>query len=95
MKLLISLVEMVSINGRAFQSLLDSGFLSIIQNKLNKFKAAGCSLNLSDSNLTDVKNILHEMADKIKDKIKQEVRGRPLSLLIEWYPFAWMSGEPR
>lgn len=83
LKLLICLVEMVSINGRVFQSILDTGFLSIIQNKLDKFNAAGCSLNLHDGNLTEVKNLLHEIANKIKMKIEEEVHGRGISILVD------------
>lgn len=82
LKLLISLVEMISVNGRAFRSLLDSGFQAIIQSKLNKFKAAGCAINMND-NLTEVKDLMHEMANKVRMKIKEEVNGRILSLLID------------
>lgn len=83
LKLLQNLVEMVAINGRVFKAITDSGFISIIQNKLNKMTAAGCSLNLHDGHLTEVKNHLHGMANQVKSKITEEVRGRPLSLLID------------
>lgn len=73
---------MISVNGRAFRSLLDSGFQAIIQSKLNKFKAAGCAINMNDK-LTDVKDLMHEMANKVKMKIKEEVNGRMLSPLID------------
>lgn len=69
LKLLQSLVEMVTVNGRPFKCIVDSGFFSIIQNKLDKLKAAGCGLNLSNENLPEVKEHLSEMAVRVRPKI--------------------------
>lgn len=83
LEFLQNIVEMVTVNGRPFKSISDSGFKSIVQNKLNKFDAAGCSLNLSDHNLPEVKEHMSEMASRVRDKIKEEVRCRALSLLVD------------
>lgn len=82
LKLLQNLVEIVSVNGRTFSHITDSGFLSIIQNKLQKLIEAGCGLNLS-RNLPEVKQHLNEMAQNVRNKIRGEVRGRALSLLVD------------
>lgn len=83
LELLQNIVEMVSVNGRTFSSILDSGFQSIIRNKVIKLNAAGCSLHLMDSNLPEVKKQLNGMADSVRDRIKQEVCGRALSMMID------------
>lgn len=81
--LLQNIVEIVSVNGRPFSSIHDSGFQKIIAEKVNSLNEAGYSLHLSDANLPTVKNHLNEMADAVRDKIKQEVCGRALSLMID------------
>lgn len=83
LKLLQHCTEIVSVNGRTFSALQDSGFVKIIRKFLDEFKNANCPLNLSDHNLTEVKNYLRNTASKIRDKIKAEVKGRPLSLLCD------------
>lgn len=83
LEFLQNIVEMVTVNGRPFKSISDSGFQSIIQNQLRKFDAAGCALNLSDPKLPEVKKELSEMACRVRDKIKEEVHRRALALLID------------
>lgn len=83
LELLQNVVEMVSVNGRPFSSISDSGFQSIIRNKTNKLNAAGYSINLTNENYPEVKKLLHEMAEGVREKIKQEVHQRALSLLID------------
>lgn len=83
LELLQNLVEMVSVNGRPFSSILDSGFQSIIRNEVKNLNAAGCSLHLMDENLPDVKKHLNEMAECVREKIKQETCGRALSLMMD------------
>lgn len=82
-EILHSLVEIVTVNGRPFRSLLDSGFQSLIREDVKRINSAGCSLNLSDNNLPEVKKKLHEMANTVREKIKKEVNGRVLSLLCD------------
>lgn len=83
LKLLHSCTEMVTVNGRPFSCLHDSGFQNAIHTTLEELRAAHIPLNLSDYNLTVVKNQISQTAAKIRAKIQAEVRGRPLSLLVD------------
>lgn len=83
LQFLQNIVEIVTVNGRPFSSIHDSGFKSIIGDKLKEFDAAGCTLNLSDRNLSEVKEKLSEMASRFRKRIKEETRGRALSLMID------------
>lgn len=83
LELLQNLVEMVSVNGRPFSYIFDSGFQSIIRDEVSNLNAAGCSLHLMNKNLPEVKKHLNVMAEGVREKIKQEVRGRALSLMMD------------
>lgn len=83
LKLLQDVVEILTVNGRPFTYILDSGFKSIVQDKLDHLKAAGCGLNLSDDNLPEVKEHLSKTAIHVRQKIRDEVRGRALALLVD------------
>lgn len=83
LELLQNLVEIVALNGRPFTYIHDSGFQAIIRKTLEKLNAAGCGLSLSHENFPEVKKHLNEMGTKVRDKMKEEFRGRPLSLLAD------------
>lgn len=81
LELLQNLVEMVALNGRPFTIIHDSGFQAIIRETLQKLDAGGFGLSLSHPNFPEVKQHMHEMAEKVRDKLKEEFRGRALALL--------------
>lgn len=83
LKLLQNCVEITTVNGRPFSYLQDSGFQKAIENKLTKLKANKCTLNLSDRNLTVVKDHLHETAVKVRDILSNELHERILSLMTD------------
>lgn len=83
LKLLQNVVEILTVNGRPFTYILDSGFKSIVQDKLDYLRKAGCGLNLSDNHLPEVKEHLSETANRVRQKIRDEVRGRALALLVD------------
>lgn len=83
LKLLQYFVEIVSVNGRPFKSLLDSGFQKIIEGKLNRLRDAGYGLSMKDKNLPEVKEHLHRTAEKVRERIKFEVKGLTLSLMVD------------
>lgn len=82
-ELLLNCVELVSVNGRCFRSLNDSAILSMNKGVLEDLRSAGREINLKDKNLVEVKNLLSTVADKTKEKIKMEVKGLPVSLMID------------
>lgn len=82
-ELLMNLVEVVAVNGRPFKMIHDSSFQAIIRDTLNELDAGGFGLFLSDTNFPEVKKQLHHMAERVRDKMKHEVRGRALSLLAD------------
>lgn len=83
LKLIQSCVEIVSVNGKPFTTLSCSGFVNSHQSTLKKLKAAGRSINLKDTHLSEVKEHLHSMATKVREKMKLEMRGKLLSLMID------------
>lgn len=83
LRLLQHCTEIVTVNGRPFTSLLDSGFQSIIRKTSNELDAENCGLNLSQKNLDSVKNHVNQTAEKVRQKIREEVAHRPLSLLAD------------
>lgn len=83
LELLQHCVEMVTVNGRPFSALLDSGFQRIIEKKLLKLKNANLSLDLNHTGLSDVKNYIQIVASKIRETMKCEVQDRIFSLLLD------------
>lgn len=83
LKFLQNCVEIVSVNGRPFACLLDSGFHNMVKDKLSEFNKAGCPINLSHANLVEVKDHLQKTAEQIRDEIKKETQNRSLSLLVD------------
>lgn len=83
LKLLHNLVEIVTVNGRPFSSLMDSGFQKIIEPQLSKLVDAGIGIKLSNKNLQPVKDKMHKTVTNIREMIKKEVIGHPLSLMLD------------
>lgn len=82
LKLLQNLTEIVSVNGRPFNYLLDSGFMKVIKEDLQELEDAGCPLTM-EKNLPEVKDYLSEAAQCIRKQISKEVDGRALSLVVD------------
>lgn len=83
LKVLQNCTEAVSVNGRPFELLHDSSYRKQIQRTLDELMAAKLGLNLSDHNLTVVKEHLSKTANNVRQKIQTEVKNRPLSLLVD------------
>lgn len=83
LKLLQCCVEIVTVNGRPLQYLLDSGFQSIIATQLQSIRNANYTLNLSDDHFADVKNQINHISVKIREKIKAIAKNRLISLMID------------
>ena len=83
LKLLLDCVELVSVNGRCFRNLNDSGILSMNEDVLRELKSAGREFHLNDPHSKEVKDNLNRIAQKIQEKISKEVESRGISLLVD------------
>lgn len=83
LRILLNAVEIVSVNGRSFSSLLDSGYQAEIFNKLQKLRAAGIGINFSNANLYEVKENLKKCAEKVRAKIRSELKKKMLSVMVD------------
>lgn len=81
--LLQNCVRKVTIDQEPFTSILKSSFHNIIASKLKKFALANVPLDLRDKNLIVVKNHIHKTTTKICIKIKDQLKGRLFSLLVD------------
>lgn len=83
MKLLQICVKKTTIDHEPFASILKESFQELISNKLQKLAEAGITLNLRNKNLTVVKDHLHSTANKIRNKIENEMKCRLVSLMVD------------
>lgn len=80
LKMMQHFVELTTIDKQQFMILSKPSFKKIVSEKLKAFEIAGIGINLEDKNLIQVKTHVHETADKIRIKIKDEVRGKLISM---------------
>lgn len=80
LKMMQHFVELTTINKQQFMILSKSGLKNIVAEKLKAFEIAGIGIDLVDKNLKQVKTNVHETADKIRIKTKNEVRGKLISM---------------
>lgn len=83
LNLLMDCVEMVAVNGRSFSHLYDSALHSMLRDKLSELESAGRKVYLKDPHLTEVKDCLRKMSEKVREKISVETKDRPLSLMVD------------
>lgn len=72
LKIIQSLSEIVSVNGRPFNYLLDSGLLNLLKPDLERLDNAGHGINLN-KNLTEIKDYVKHVASEIRKSISTEV----------------------
>lgn len=83
LKVLQCMVEKVTVNGRPFSSLNDSGYVKTIEDKLNCLAKHGLEINLRDKKYTQIKAYISGTANKIKEKITAEANDRHVSLMLD------------
>lgn len=83
LKLLQICVKKTTIDHEPFASILKESFQELTSNKLQKFTDAGITLNLTNKNLTVVKDHIHSTANKIRSKIEDEMKCRLVSLMVD------------
>lgn len=82
LRILQNAVEIVGVNGRPFNWLLDSGYKAGIQNKLDKLKSAGMGISF-DGNMPEIKQQLKKMAEQVRDKIRNELKGKIICAMLD------------
>lgn len=83
LKFVQNCAEFVTINGRPFLSLLDSGFQKIVRDDLEELSANGHGVNIKDTGFKEIKNYIEKIATKIKSEIKVEAKGTFVSLMVD------------
>jgi hypothetical protein len=76
-------VEIIAVNGRPFSYLNDSGFLQIIQEKLDELKDAGYGVELHTNNYEEIKANIRQLSNKIDNEIKLELKGRYFAIMLD------------
>lgn len=75
--------EIISINGRAFKSLSDSGFKKLIGKKLSKLRRTGYGKGLRGPEYPAVKQHIKYQARRVKEEIREEIKGKFIALMID------------
>lgn len=83
LKCLQNCAEIISINGRAFKSLSDSGFQKLIGKKLNKLRRAGYGKGFRAPKYSAVKKHIQYQAKRVKEEITKEVKGKFVALMVD------------
>lgn len=83
LRILQNAVEIVSVNGRPFSWLTDSGYIAGIEKKLEKLKNAGIGINISHENVPEVREHLKTMAEKVRNQIREEINERFLCVMVD------------
>lgn len=78
-----SCVEMVTINGRPFTCLLDSGFQKIARVHLKELEDGSCAVNLNSDKFSEIKSYIQSVANKLTEQIRIEVQNKLLSLMVD------------
>lgn len=83
LKFVQNCVEMVTINGRPFNSLLDSGFQKCVEEELKELRENGFGINIGDTGFSEIQNYVENVANKIRNKIKAETKTTFVSLMVD------------
>lgn len=75
--------ELVTVNSEPFSLLTKSGFLKMNHDKLERLNRGGYGSGLATSNCSAVKGHIDYLATEIIERIKSEVNGKFVSLLID------------
>lgn len=77
-----SFAEIVTVNGRSFEHLHDSGFQRLIQKDLEELSDGGMPINFG-ANFDELKNYIGEIASNIKNGIKKDLKGQHISIMMD------------
>lgn len=82
LKMLQCFCEIVTINGRPFAALLDSGFSRLIEDEMKKLKDAGLGITLNDK-FVELKAYIVHVADEVKQTIMKNVENRFVAIMLD------------
>lgn len=82
LKFIQNCTEVVTINGRPFRNLQDTGIRGLIEGNMNLFKENYCKVDL-DNGFTEIKSYIMEVASKIEDKIRNEAKDQFPSFMVD------------
>lgn len=83
LKLIQNLTEIVTVNGRAFAHLNDSGIIGLMSTDLTVLRNEGYASGITSPDYPAVKTHINYLASKIIGEIQSEVRGKFVSLLTD------------
>lgn len=84
LKLIQDWVEIVTVNGRSFLHLADSGFQKVADEKLAELEDAGLRTGLDGPNFIAIKENIAYLAGEVKNKIREEINDKFVSLMIDF-----------
>lgn len=82
LKKIQSFCEIVTVNGRPFSLLLDTGFQFSQEDDMNALETAGFGIHL-DKNFIELKAYIKNVSDQIRNKIKKVLKDRFVSLMLD------------
>lgn len=82
LKMLQNFCEIVTINGRPFAALLDSGFSRLIEDDMKKLKDAGLGITLNDK-FVELKAYIEHVANEVKKTIMKNVENRFVAIMLD------------
>lgn len=77
-------VEVVTINGRSFKHLEDSGYKKLIHEKMEELVVTGHGDDLVGPHFVAIKKQIAYLAKEVQSKIKEDVKDRFVSLMIDF-----------
>lgn len=80
LKLIQSCVELVTVNGRPFSLLDDSGFQNSIQSVLTELEEAGCKLTVNSSTIG---SYIERVGNLIREKITNDLKNRLINVMAD------------
>lgn len=83
LKFIQNCAEMISINGRAFKSLSDSGFKKLVGEELHTLRRTGYGRGLRGPEYTAVKRHIKHQAKRVKEEICKEVKEKFVALMVD------------
>lgn len=77
-----SFAEIITVNGRAFEWLKDSGFQRLIKCDLEEVSDGGMPINFSD-NYKELKSYIAYIATTIRNNIKEDLKNQHISIMMD------------